>query len=482
VTSGKDKRCGELGALDIGNVAVAYATFGGLLVGFAFTGLCLYLQRQPGEDRQEEPAGYLIARTEALVVLDRIPVHAVAATGFYAMASLGMSTFLYANIAGDSGAQGRDVLALLPYGALLALSVLTLFYFVTLMMLEQPLTREAAKPAFWAATIAGSVVVLSFLAGSTRDAVCPEAVSSTAAGGAGAVSKAGGSTPACGLPWPFSFFGISVILLGALVVFCAIALSRLLERPVLRRCFLRPLVNRPMLPPAGVFCVAFAVTAWVSVYVNTRPSGSSPGTFPARWIVYLIYGLGVLFVAGFALASGCVVYPRIHQTGFLRGHDWSENSLKPARRPPFRPVGTCFRYMWGERPAAEDVNLIWTVPARTAVSELSTGFAITQQTPGEMRFRGNLFTSGAMKGNSACEVSVTWEVRSATGEHRIGKVITAYEKPETLDLRIIDDAYVLEITIRRLDDEPGTLNLCWLPNAPAPQHKRTLRTDRSGQS
>jgi hypothetical protein len=86
------------------------------------------------------------------------------------MAPLGISTFLYANLAGDGGPvrEGRDAAALLVYGVVLALSVLALFYFLTLMLFERPLTKHAAKPAFWAGTIAGSLVVLRFLAGRLR--------------------------------------------------------------------------------------------------------------------------------------------------------------------------------------------------------------------------------------------------------------------------------------------------------------------------
>lgn len=38
------------------------------------------------------------------------------------------------------------------------------------MLVERPLTKRAAEPAFWAGAIASSLVVLRFLAGSAQDA------------------------------------------------------------------------------------------------------------------------------------------------------------------------------------------------------------------------------------------------------------------------------------------------------------------------
>ena len=94
-------------------IAQEYSSFSGLLAGFAFTGLTIYLTRSRGGAPEEG---------------SEVEVRHVASAVFYATISLAISSFLYGNLVGiapdDPGAAPT---ALLEYGLILSLSVLSLF-------------------------------------------------------------------------------------------------------------------------------------------------------------------------------------------------------------------------------------------------------------------------------------------------------------------------------------------------------------------
>jgi hypothetical protein len=77
--------------IDVASAAGSYATYGGLLVGFAFSGLLFYLtDKQPDapDDKRGDPP--LVKKGH------------VTLTVLFAMASLSMTSFLYANLAGEA--------------------------------------------------------------------------------------------------------------------------------------------------------------------------------------------------------------------------------------------------------------------------------------------------------------------------------------------------------------------------------------------
>ncbi len=128
--------------------AQAYAWFAGILAGFAFAGLAVYLGRNSDNS----------ANSGACPTVTQ-----VAATLFYAMASLTICTFLYISLRGDPNYY-RVILAALVYGPALGLSVLSLFYSMLLMFLEHNAIKEAARYLPLVVTIAGPILVIRFLA------------------------------------------------------------------------------------------------------------------------------------------------------------------------------------------------------------------------------------------------------------------------------------------------------------------------------
>jgi len=128
--------------------AQSYAWFAGILAGFAFAGLAVYLGRN-----SNIPANASACPT----------VSEVAATLFYAMSSLTICTFLYISLVGYPNYY-RVFFAGLVYGPALGLSVLSLFYSMLLMMLEHDAIREAARHAPLVVIIAGPILVIRFLA------------------------------------------------------------------------------------------------------------------------------------------------------------------------------------------------------------------------------------------------------------------------------------------------------------------------------
>lgn len=128
--------------------AQTYAWFAGILAGFAFAGLAVYLGRN-----NDRPVNASACPT----------VTQVAATLFYAMSSLTICTFLYISLVADPNSY-RVFLAGLVYGPALGLSVLSLFYAMLLMMLEHDAIKEAARHAPLVVIIAGPILVIRFLA------------------------------------------------------------------------------------------------------------------------------------------------------------------------------------------------------------------------------------------------------------------------------------------------------------------------------
>jgi magnesium-transporting ATPase (P-type) len=275
--------------MNVSSAAQAYAAFGALLAGFAFTGVCLYFTRKP--------------ETKRVSGVNNIDVDHIAGTLFYAMTALALSSFLYSNLSGNADPRpdphnptappespGAAEAALLPYGGVLALSVLVLFYSVTLMMLEQELGR-AARHAYWVLSIAGPVVVLRFLSGSAR-----------------AAQQAG--CHQCDVQGLFSVTGITIMMLIAL------ALSLLVTFVVPHFGPLRWLgswINRRPTAPAVMVLVATAsVTVEGSLYLNTRPTDYGP----TDQFIYRFFWAGVAVLALFALAASYVLGPRVQENPF----------------------------------------------------------------------------------------------------------------------------------------------------------------------
>jgi hypothetical protein len=318
----------------VASSAQAYATFGGLLTGFAFSGLSFYITRKPGQETGSHKEHY------------RPEVKSIPAAVFLAMVSLGICSFLYANLGSVASTTPRAaIMALLPYGIVFALSVLSLFYTVTLMMLENLPAKDAARIAYWVVTVAGTVLVLRFLAGTVREAVmsrCPAPP-----------GPLGPPTPpiACTLPGVLSSWGICLTLLAAASLSVIFTMKLQESEP---RGVIGELTNHPALPPGFVFIATVVVTTTVSVHLSTR---SSPYK-PPEWLIYPGYAACILFVALFALACGRVVAPRaeVSVESLLqavrlrrRAHDGSathEAATHTPARSRSRPVRIILHALW----------------------------------------------------------------------------------------------------------------------------------------
>jgi hypothetical protein len=306
---------GTCAPLSVAATAGAYATFGGVLAGFAFAGLCVYLGRDHGRGddssassstlgQVSDPGGF--CGSDGNKKPGPIEVKHVAVAVFYSMASLAISSFLYSTLAGVADSMpGAAATALLSYGIVFALWVLSLFYSVTLMMLEHPLTRDAAKHAYWVVTIAGTVIVLRFLAEATRNAFLER------------------SGSACRAPGILSWPGIGLTLLVAAGLAVLITMELLDYRPTGK---LGGLEHYPTAAPLVVFISAVFVTAVESLYLHTR-SGSYQ---PSVWMIYVSYAVSIFLVTLFALACGRVVAPRaeVNVSSVLRAYG------KLSRRSP----------------------------------------------------------------------------------------------------------------------------------------------------
>jgi hypothetical protein len=446
--------------LDLSSIATAYAAFAGVLAGFAFTGLSFYVTRS----QKSSPAGnavdvLVMSKRKKRLAFKAIQASAVAASGFYAMAALGISTFLYADLAGSaypiptdstgipSSQAGPAEAHLLIYGIVLALSVLTLFYFMTLMLFERSLTRPAAKHAFWAGTIAGSIVVLRFLADSAQDARETTCAQPTR----------------CDLAWLYSTWGIRITLLAAAAIFLVITLTRALEKCA--GWLLRWLARWPTLPSAGVFTVAVAAAVLASHYLNGLNAA------PPSWVIDVGYGSGIALIALFTLASGAVIYPRVNGIRL----DVPAESQEAARVSRWRKIWNSTRkrvYLQmsaGFRPETRNRSLIWKVPARPGrgpETRLETTFKVCPG-KGSWQLRGEMYvdTGGAdpCAGNGQ-EVRVTLTIGSGSSARPIGEHVLAGGAPYELKCVPQEDAsHELRVAVTRVDLSAEEVLLCWLP-------------------
>jgi hypothetical protein len=234
-----------LPSLDVAAIAKAYADFGGILVGFGFAVLFHYLTKA-------DPDGQ---RRKKKNPEDPHPVRKahVTMTVLYAMASLAMTSFLYASLAGEApsspGGQLESppwaVAALLPYGVAFALSVLMLFYGLTLIMLEKKLTGVAAW-SYWMVACAGPAIVLRFLltaAGAARQAACQGT---------------------CGSIWPLTRGQMFLAVAGMAVGTAAIMLIGMDWRGF------RAVRDHPAAPAIVLFALVAAMTGLGSLYLTGR--------------------------------------------------------------------------------------------------------------------------------------------------------------------------------------------------------------------
>jgi hypothetical protein len=208
----------------------------------------------------------------------------VAATLFYGMASLAISSFLYASLTTQVESASKVAAALLLYGVIFGASVLAFFYALTLMTYEHADTRRAAKAAYWVVVIIGPAVVLRFLADAAQGAW-----------------NSGTSIPE---NWSPPLLGGITIIALLLSISVLVSLKRIFEKWTALHGVCNWLCVRPVLPTFVIFIFSAGVA--LAGMLVTEPIQYVPSA-------YFIWGSligGFFLLAFFALACGCVVGPR----------------------------------------------------------------------------------------------------------------------------------------------------------------------------
>jgi hypothetical protein len=321
---------------DVASLSGSYAAFGGVLVAFSLAGLFWYLtdghtrgrareQDDTGKGKAARPAAEEKAAPGQSARRRRadIGVRHVTVTVLYAMASLTMTSFLYANLSGEAAPQASHngqspawaVAALLPYGVAFGLSVLMLFYGLTLIMLEQSRKQEAAW-SYWVVACAGPAVVLRFLL--TAGAEARRAICNCTPGG-----------------W-LSTWAIFWIVLGSVVLAAALMLLGLEWR--FSWWLPKFLGNRPAFPAAVVFGLVSLMTALGSLYFSGRGYTYSPGIGS----VYASLWVAVGAVTLFALACGCVIGIRVD----VKGAPAIRELLRERKNRKKQRAGFCAEAVW----------------------------------------------------------------------------------------------------------------------------------------
>jgi hypothetical protein len=435
--------------MDLSSIASAYAAFGGTLAAFAFGGLSFYVTR-PLEPRARNEVDVVIKPDGEPAFLGSIKESIVAASGFYAMASLGISTFLYAHLAGEGGAapKGQAETALLVYGVVLALSVLALFYFMTLILFEHSLTRLAARSAFWAGTFAGSVVVWRFLASSAQ----------------AAMSTRCRPHHSCRLGWAYTTGHIAILVVVIAAFFAVITLTRVLEAPGLNGC-VKFFSRHPSFPSACVFLTAVAVAVLESLYLDSRLGRKY---VPSSIFINVVYIIGSFLVMIFGVGSGSVIYPRVHSTRLTNvpGSVRDIGNTIPWWRRFFawymkQRRLTYMRYHSGVRPRAERRRLIWVIPPASGLPSHTRIRVLNGES--SCLLAGNLRLVSAA-GNMFNEAKHAVHVKLRTGPDTSVAIeidISTDPKGVNLEGRKLGECKFIDIVISRRDRSPDDVLLCW---------------------
>jgi hypothetical protein len=292
---------------DLGVTASSYASFAEIMTGFSFAALAIYLAyesstgRHSTEESEDENSG---GNDDSPIrwenVKGKLPVQVgieypirrtkVAATLFYAMASLAISSFLYASLTVQVEDVTKVAATLLIYGVVFGASVLAFFYALTLMTYENKASRMAAKAAYWVVVIVGPTIVLRFIA--------------DAAQGAWNSRCSRACVPES---WSPPLVGGVVILLFLLAISILISKTRIFERWAALHDVCNWFCIRPVLPAFVIFAFSVVIAIadiWVVEPVNYVPS--------EIFIWTSLIG-AFLLLAFFALACGCVVGPRLSE-------------------------------------------------------------------------------------------------------------------------------------------------------------------------
>ncbi len=257
--------------------APTYASFAGIMTGFAFAGLTVYLERQERKSKEEK---------------EKIRAFQVVTALFYAMSSLAICAFLYSSLAGESD-PGRALVAALIYGPVLGMAVLSLFYSMTLMMFEHNVTEKATRYAYQVVVYFGPALVIRFLASHSHSAYQDQCKFSEKS-----VSQSCETTT---LLW-IGFISIVVILILSLVITrVATAGTGILHK------FRDFIAHRPASPSLFTFFIT-ATVAIFSLFISTLNSGTIPDL-----VAHFTLIIGSFLMASFAFLCGCVLNRRIQK-------------------------------------------------------------------------------------------------------------------------------------------------------------------------
>jgi len=292
---------------DLSSIASTYASFAEIMTGFSFAALAIYLAYEyaTGKHSREEGATSKCAdrrcehRTRfphpfqkgehPVEVVRNHPIKRaeIGATLAFSIASLAMSSFLYASLTSQVGQPQKFADELLLYGVVFGTSVLALFYSITLMMYTNPSTTQAAWAAFWIVVFVGPAVVFRFLAG--------------AAQGAWEAWYQGSGSSSWTWPEIIGDVGLIVLPAGSWAVYR----MKVLEKDSKLESICRWLCIYVVQPAFGIFILAAIVTA-VSIFSLQPVHIASPKLF----IMLSMIG-GLVLLAFFALACGCIIGPRL---------------------------------------------------------------------------------------------------------------------------------------------------------------------------
>lgn len=256
---------------NVADPAGQFTTLAELLATLAFTVLVLYLARQ---DIGVDPGQ---VDNKAVENVDLRRRDEVAASLFCAMIALIICTILYATLSGDCGSS-RGILGLFVYGVLLGLSILALFYTLTLLAVDQ--LTLVSRVGYVGIVSIGPALVIRF----------------TAPVASAAVDKGAGYATIRNIGW-------GIMLIYLLLTLWALARSahrkdrqKSLQKKLHR--LLPEKIRQTMAPPVFTFAMATLVGAF-----SIAITGQSDSFTPPKLLVWVLWMISVASLGFFSLVS-----------------------------------------------------------------------------------------------------------------------------------------------------------------------------------
>lgn len=260
--------------VNIGNTAGLYSQIAGVLAGFAFTGLLLYLNRTP-EPSVSQDSGAVVSAHDTDLDGPYDTRRDVAVVLYNTLGALVICAILYGQLAGGDPDSHIAFSSVLLNGLAFSLAILGMFYATALAATPFPhLTAMVAAARFLVGTI-GPTICMALIASAALDLDAARCTAQAPARGDAACRSAERITFD-------SPYGLALLLTG-IIALISLGMLFLFRRPTAR--------PQPWIAPviAWIILGSAIITVGVNVYLTTQPADYLLPTSVLRVLLFVTF-------------------------------------------------------------------------------------------------------------------------------------------------------------------------------------------------